>query len=64
MKKKEKKVIRDSLRKIKEIGNKSEIKYIKFLSRFYYILSNIGYLVKPEIPLEEDKYFLNYLHTY
>ena len=62
--KERKKIIRDSLKKIKENGNDSEIKYIKFLSRFYYILSNIGYLVKPEIPLEEDKCFLNYLHTY
>ena len=62
--KERKKIIRDSLKKIKENGNDSEIKYIKFLSRLYYILNNIGHLVKPEISLEEDKYFLNYLDTY
>lgn len=57
-------VMRESIKKIKESGDENKIRYVKKLARYYYIFKNIGCIIKPEISLEEDKYFSNYLHTY
>lgn len=57
-------VMRESIKKIKESGDENKIRYVKKLARYYGIFKNIGCIVKSEIPLEEDKYCSNYLHTY
>ena len=37
----------------------------KKLSRYYGIFHNIGYIINPnKIPMEEDKYEINYLCSY
>ena len=59
-----KKIMSKAMKKIKEIGDEKKIKYVKTLARYYGIFHNIGYILNPEITLEEDKFELNYLCQY
>ena len=59
-----KKIMSKEMKKIKEIGDEKKIKYVKTLARFYGIFHNMGYILNPEISLEEDKFELNYLCQY
>ena len=59
-----KKIMSKAMKKIKEIGDEKKIKYVKTLARYYSIFHNIGYILNPEITLEEDKFELNYLCQY
>ena len=62
--KERKKIMSKAMKKIKEIGDEKKIKYVKTLARYYGIFHNIGYILNPEITLEEDKFELNYLCQY
>ena len=59
--KQRKKDMSEAMKKLKESGDERKIKLAKTLARYYGIFHNIGYIPNPEISLEEDKYFLNYL---
>ena len=52
------------MKKLKESGDEKKIKIAKPLARFYGIFHNMGYILNPEISLEEDKYEINYLCQY
>ena len=60
--KRRKKTIIDSIRKLK--GDDVKINYAKKLYRYYCTLNSMGYILNPEISLEEDKYEINYLCQY
>ena len=60
-----KKTILSALRKLKESGDDVKVNYVKTLYRYYCIIKSLGYILNPnQIPLEEDKYGLNYLYNY
>ena len=60
-----KKNILSALRKLKESGDDVKVNYVKTLYRYYCIIKSLGYILNPnQIPLEEDKYGLNYLYNY
>ena len=55
----------EAMKKLKESGDENKISYAKTLARYYGIFHNIGYILNPKkIPLEEDKYAINYLCSY
>ena len=63
--KERKKVMSESMKKIKTDGDEKKIRYAETLARYYGIFHNMGYILNPsEISLEEDKYGLNYLCDY
>ena len=62
--KERKKTIVESMKKLKESGDEEKIIYAKNLYRYYSILNSMGYILNPEISLEEDKYEINYLCSY
>ena len=51
----------EAMKKLKESGDENKISYAKTLARYYGIFRNMGFILNPEISLEEDKYGLNYL---
>ena len=59
-----KKDMSEAMKKLKESGDENKIRYAKKLARYYGIFHNMGFLINPEISLEEDKYGLNYLRQY
>ena len=60
-----KKTIFESIKKLKESGDDDKIIYAKNLYRYYSILNSMGYIINPnKIPMEEDKYEINYLRSY
>ena len=60
-----KKNILSALRKLKESGDDVKVNYVKTLYRYYCTINSLGYILNPkQIPLEEDKYGLNYLCSY
>ena len=52
------------MKKLEESGDDEKIRYAKILARYYGIFHNMGYILNPEISLEEDKYEINYLCHY
>ena len=62
--KERKKNMSEAIKKLKESGDEKKIKIAKTLARFYGIFHNMGYILNPEISLEEDKYEINYLYQY
>ena len=63
--KRRKKTIFESIKKLKESGDDDKIIYAKNLYRYYSILNSMGYIINPnKIPMEEDKYEINYLCSY
>ena len=62
---KKKKIIIDSIKKLKESGDENKISYAKKLYRYYCTLNSMGYILNPSnIPFEEDKYGIHYLCSY
>ena len=59
-----KKDMSEAMKKLKESGDENKIRYVKTLARYYGIFHNMGFILNPEISLEEDKYGLNYLCQY
>ena len=59
-----KKDMSKAMKKLKESGDENKIRYSKTLARYYGIFNNLGFIINPEIFLEEDKYGLNYLCHY
>ena len=60
-----KKNILSALRKLKESGDDVKVNYVKTLYRYYCTINSLGHILNPkQIPLEEDKYGLNYLCSY
>ena len=63
--KKRKKDIFSSLRKLKESGDDVKINYVKILYRYYCTINSLGHIFHPkDIPVEDDKYEINYLCSY
>ena len=62
--KERKKTMSEAMKKLKESNDEKKIKLAKRLARYYGIFHNIGFILNPEISLEEDKYGLNYLCQY
>ena len=62
--KKRKKEMSEAMKKLKASGDENKIRYAKTLARYYGIFHNMGFILNPEISLEEDKYGLNYLCHY
>ena len=62
--KKRKKEMSEAMKKLKASGDENKIRYAKTLARYYGIFHNMGFILNPEISLEEDKYGLNYLCLY
>ena len=62
--KRRKKEMGEAMKKLKASGDENKIRYAKTLARYYGIFHNMGFILNPEISLEEDKYGLNYLCTY
>ena len=63
--KRRKKIIIDSIKKLKESGDDDKIIYAKKLYRYYSIFNSMGYILNPlQIPFEEDKYGIHYLCNY
>ena len=62
--KERKKTMSEAMKKLKESGDENKISYAKTLARYYGIFHNMGYILNPEISLEEDKYEINYLCQY
>ena len=62
---KKKKIIIDSIKKLKESGDDDKIIYVKKLYRYYCTLNSMGYILNPkQIPFDEDKYGIHYLCSY
>ena len=59
-----KKTMSEAMKKLKDSGDENKISYAKKLARYYGIFHNMGYILNPEISLEEDKYEINYLCQY
>ena len=62
--KERKKNMSEAMKKLKESGDEKKIRNAKTLARYYGIFHNMGYILNPEISLEEDKYEINYLCSY
>ena len=63
--KRRKKIIFESIRKLKARGDDDKIYYTKKLYRYYCTLNSLGYILNPKkIPFEEDKYGIHYLCSY
>ena len=63
--KRRKKTIVESIKKLKDSGDENKIIYAKKLYRYYSILNSLGYILNPnQIPMDEDKYCINYLCSY
>ena len=62
--KERKKTMSEAMKKLKESGDEKNIRYAKTLARYYDIFNIMGFIINPEISLEEDKYGLNYLCSY
>ena len=63
--KRRKKIIIDSIKKLKESGDDDKIIYAKKLYRYYSILNSMGYILNPkQIPFDKDKYGIHYLCSY
>ena len=52
------------MKKLKKSDDEKKIRYAKTLARYYDILNIMGFIINPEISLEEDKYGMNYLCSY
>ena len=63
-KKERKKTMSEAMKKLKESGDEKKIRYAKTLARYYDIFNIMGFIINPEISLEEDKYGMNYLCSY
>ena len=59
-----KKTMSEAIKKLKDSNDEKKIKLATSLARYYGIFHNIGYIINPEISLEEDKYEINYLCQY
>ena len=64
IRKKEKKIIRKLLEKLKESKDYEKINLARKFAWYYANFDNMGEIVYPEIPLEIDKYKSNYLCNY
>ena len=63
--KRRKKIIFESIKKLKESGDDDQIIYTKKLYTYYCTLNSMGYILNPlQIPFEEDKYGIHYLCSY
>ena len=62
--KERKKTMSEAMKKLKETGDEIKIRYAKTLARYYDIFNIMGFIINPEVSLEEDKYGLNYLCSY
>ena len=63
--KRRKKTIVESIKKLKDSGDKNKIIYAKKLYRYYCILNSMGFILNPkQIPFTEDKYEIYYLCSY
>ena len=63
--KRRKKIIFESIRKLKASGDDDKIIYAKKLYRYYSILNSLGYILNPkQIRFDEDKYGIHYLCSY
>ena len=63
--KRRKKIIFESIKKLKESGDDDKIIYTKKLCRYYCTLNSMGYILNPlQIPFEEDKYGIHHLCSY
>ena len=62
--KERKKIMSEAMKKLKDSGDENKISYVKKLARYYGIFHNMGFILNPEISLEEDKYGINYLFHY
>ena len=63
--KRRKKTIVESIKKLKDSGDKNKIIYAKKLYRYYCILNSMGFILNPkQIPFKEDKYEIHYLCCY
>ena len=63
--KRRKKIIFESIRKLKACCDDDKINYVKKLHRYYCTLNSLGYILNPkQIPFEEDKYGIHYLCSY
>ena len=62
--KRRKKEMSEAMKKIKASGDENKIRYAKKLARYYGIFHNMGFIINPEISLEEVRYGLNYLCLY
>ena len=60
-----KKTILSALRNLKARGDDVKLNYVKTLYRYYCTINSLGHILNPnQIPLEEDKYEINYLCNY
>ena len=59
-----KKTMTEAMKKLKKSDDEKKIRYAKTLARYYDILNIMGFIINPEISLEEDKYGMNYLCSY
>ena len=60
-----KKTVLSALRKLKESGDDVKVNYVKTLYRYYCTINSLGCILNPnQIPLEEDKYEINYVCNY
>ena len=59
-----KKTMTEAMKKLKESDDEKKIRYAKTLARYYDIFNIMGFIINPEISLEEDKYWMNYLCSY
>ena len=63
--KRRKKIIFESIKKLKESGDDDKIIYAKKLYRYYSILNSMGFILNPkQILFDEDKYGIHYLCSY
>ena len=63
--KRRKKIIFESIKKLKARGDDDKINYSKKLYRYYCILNSLGFILNPlKIPFDEDKYGIHYLCSY
>ena len=62
--KERKKIMSEAMKKLKESNDEKKIKLAKTLARYYGIFHNIGFILNPDFPFEEDKYGLHYIFSY
>ena len=63
--KRRKKIIIDSIKKLKDSCDDDRISCAKNLYRYYCALNSMGYILNPkQIPFDEDKYGIHYLCSY
>ena len=62
--KERKKIMSEAMKKLKESGDENKISIAKKLARYYFIFHNMGPIINPNFPVEEDKYGLHYVCYY